>query len=114
MKNINGLGIVADDYSDQPWLGTGTEPSIPTTTTKPSVTDVIKNWFGVAKEGVEVYNTFKSGSEGSMTTTFNPPPPPPPANNTATILKYGLITAGAGLLAYGAYQVLKGKEKKGK
>lgn len=111
MNNINSLGLVQVDYSDEPWLGSGTGTTTPTTT-KPSITDRLKDWFGVAKEGVEVYNTFKDGSTGSMTTTSLPPPPPP--QNNSKLLKYGLITAGVGLLAYGGYQVLKGKEKKGK
>lgn len=105
-----GLGSLAtDDYSDEPWLGPST-PSTPGTPTKPSITDVLKDWFGVAKEGVEVYNQYR---DGSTTPNFNntTPPPPAPSNNMGTLLKYGLITAGVGLVAYGGYQALKGKKK---
>lgn len=102
-----GLGLVTDDYSDQPWLG---PTSAPTTTPKASITDVLKNWFGVAKEGVDIYNTYKDG--GSTTPNYTTPPPPPPANNTGKLVKYGLITAGVGVLAYAGYQVLKGGKKK--
>lgn len=104
-----GLGLVTtDDYSDQPWLGPTT--TTPTTTPKPSITDVLKNWFGVAKEGVDIYNATKQGSTTPNYT--NTTPPSPPANNTGKLLKYGLITAGAGVLAYAGYQVLKGGKKK--
>lgn len=113
MNRINSLGVVAvDTYQDQPWLGE--EPTVPgtTTTTKKSLTDTLKDWFGVAKEGVEVYNTYKDGTiPGTMTTTSTPPPPPP-SNNTAKYLKYGLAAAGVGLLAFVGYQALKGKKGK--
>lgn len=113
-SNINSLGLTPiDDYSDQPWLGAGTGTTTTPTTTKRSVTDVIKDWFGVAKEGVDIYNTYKSGETNQdATVIMQHTPPPPPEQGTKKLLKYGLYAAGAGLLAYGGYLVLSQKKKK--
>lgn len=118
MRRINSLGLIkVDNYADEPWLGggTGTGTTTPTTPVKQSLTDTLKDIFGVAKEGAEVYNTIKSGSTG--TTDMFPtstPPPPPQENTSGKLLKYGLYAAGAGLLAWGGYQLLKDSKKKGK
>lgn len=108
-RRMNSLGVVPDTYADEPWFGE--QPGIPSTT-KPSVTDVLKDWFGIAKQGVEIYNEYKDGTVPGGTLPNNTPPPPAGSNvSYVRILKYGMVAAGVGLLAYGGYQALKSSKK---
>lgn len=102
------LGIGADTYSDEPWLGTPSGSTTPTSTKK-SLTDTLSDWLGLAKEGAGIFQTVKSGSGSSVTYNVASNQPPPASNNT---MKYVLIGGGA-LLAVAAAVLLTTRSKKG-
>lgn len=105
MNKYNAL-LGIGQYEDQPWLGEATATG--GTSSGGSVTDKISSWLGLAKEGASIFQSVKSGSNGSDV-IYNVTPPPAPQNNT---MKYALIGGGLALAATAIVLMTRGGKKK--
>lgn len=101
-----GIGLYEDE---QPWLGGSASTSASGTSSGGSVTDKISSWLGLAKEGVGIFQTIKSGSGSDVTYVAQPGQLPAPQNNT---MKYALIGGGLALAATAIVLMTRGGKKK--
>jgi hypothetical protein len=103
---LMGLGL-APDYSDQPWLGSGTSSGTSTatkTSTLQKVTDIFNQ---VSKPAAQIYTTVKSVTSGSGSSAA-PAYTPPPSGNANPGMTTGLSTGTKIALGVSAVVVIGG------
>lgn len=90
------LGLGADTYSDEPWLGTGGGSTTPAPSTSKSTLDKLLSIF---KTGSEVYQNVKNPGSTNVYNN-NTPPPSPGMSTTAKIAIGGSVAIGVGTAIY--------------